>query len=144
MASWMCPLYYAPINVKPQRGGGIYGGFDWSLSPRPRELILIFVPRVGIFEFSDQEWIFETGSCDRKEEHVSKPGTNDLASILKEISFSKEILKVTWHKIFYCPIWKNCQNCKATSFAHFCLRPSLVGYSVFLICSANKFTSHFA
>ena len=30
-------------------------------------------------------------SCDRKEEHVLKPRTNDFASILKEISFSKEI-----------------------------------------------------
>jgi hypothetical protein len=47
---------YAPINVKPQRGGGAYMGdlIDLCL-PALGNLILIFVPRVGIFEFSDQE-----------------------------------------------------------------------------------------
>ena len=80
-------------------GGGAYMGdlIDLCL-PTLGNLILIFVPRVGIFEFSDQEWIFETGSCDRKEEHVLKPGTNDFASILKEISFSKEIL-TNWKQL---------------------------------------------
>jgi hypothetical protein len=38
---------YAPINVKPQRGGGIYGGFDRSLSPHPREFDPYFRPEGG-------------------------------------------------------------------------------------------------
>ena len=44
--------YNAPINVKPQRGKGgggwgIYGGFDRSLSPRPREFDPYFRPEGG-------------------------------------------------------------------------------------------------
>ena len=49
---------YAPINVKPQRGGGggAYMGDLINLClPTLGNLILIFIPRVGIFEFSDQE-----------------------------------------------------------------------------------------
>jgi hypothetical protein len=45
----MYKLDYAPINVKPQRGGGwgIYGGFDRSLSPHPREFDPYFRPEGG-------------------------------------------------------------------------------------------------
>ena len=38
---------YAPINVKPQRGGGIYGGFDRSLFPHPLEFDPYFRPEGG-------------------------------------------------------------------------------------------------
>jgi hypothetical protein len=35
-------------------------------------------------------------------------------------------LKVTWHEIFYCPIWENSEHCKVTSFTYFRLHCSLV------------------